>query len=158
MNYDERVHILVELLIDLSGKLEMMECEEDLLCKQKKSFGDAWTSAKTESAYGDLNEAVRKKVKETTEYAKGISKKITKRISSIEAAYKAEYEGHKSLTWRIAEIDPIKYKQKYNEISNQLSYLSCDSSVKARLINEFQQNNFLGLEEQNGKFKVDRCQ
>ncbi|MBC2071360.1 hypothetical protein IA826_06175 [Listeria seeligeri] len=148
MNYDERVHILVELLIDLSGKLEMMECEEELLCKQKKNFGDAWTSAKTESAYGDLNEAVRKKIKETTEYAKGISKKITKRISSIEAAYKAEYEGHKSLTWRIAEIDPIKYKQKYNEKSNQLKYLSCDGSVKARLINEFQQNNFLELEEQ----------
>lgn len=143
MNYDERVHILVELQVDLSGKLEMMECEEDLLCKQKKKFGDAWTSAKTESAYGDLNEAVRKKVKETTEYAKGISQKITKRISSIEAAYKEEYESHKSLTWRIAEIDPIKYKQKYDEKSKQLKCLSCDGSVKARLFNEFQQNNFL---------------
>ncbi|WP_270996058.1 hypothetical protein [Listeria seeligeri] len=40
-------------------------------------------------------------------------------------------------------IDPIKYKQKYDGKSNQLNYLSCDGGVKARLINEFQQNNFL---------------
>lgn len=143
LNYDERVRVLIELKVDLSGKLEMMENEEKLLCRQKHDFASAWSNAKTEDAYRKLNEAVRKKIKETTEYAREIDEKITARIKRIEAAYKAEYQSNRSYTWRIAEIDPIKFKQKYNERLNQLSYLSCDGSVKTRLIKEFRQNNFL---------------
>lgn len=110
LNYDERVRVLIELKVDLSGKLEMMENEEELLCRQKHDFVSTWSNAKTEDAYRKLNEAVRKKIKETTEYAREIDEKITARIKRIEAAYKAEYQSNRSYTWRIAEIDPIKFK------------------------------------------------
>lgn len=76
LNYDERVRVLIELKVDLSGKLEMMENEEELLCRQKHDFASAWSNAKTEDAYRKLNEAVRKKIKETTEYAREIDEKL----------------------------------------------------------------------------------
>lgn len=41
LNYDERVRVLIELKVDLSGKLEMMENEEALLCRQKHDFASA---------------------------------------------------------------------------------------------------------------------
>lgn len=46
LNYDERVRVLIELKVDLSGKLEMMENEEELLCRQKHDFASAWSNAK----------------------------------------------------------------------------------------------------------------